>query len=83
MALDFQPVTLAAPAPDTRGVLVFREGKLLAVLSCLGDIHEELGGRWFVEVALGELPRPQPETFSTLAAFEGWLAAPAAPTRLT
>ena len=71
MALTFQPITLDTEAPDRDATLVLRDGRLLAVLCCLSDIHQE-AGQWFLEVAFTEL-RPSPTTWATLAAFEQWL----------
>ena len=75
MEVEFQRVTLDTDTPDRNATLVFRNGRLLAVLSCLSDIHGEIGGTWFIEATFSELPRPQPQTFVTLQTFETWLAA--------
>ena len=71
MVLTFQPITLDTDAPDRDATLVLRDGRLLAVLCCLSDIHEE-AGHWFLEVAFADL-RPAPVTWETLEAFEAWL----------
>ena len=73
MALSFQPVTLDASGPDRDGALAFRDGRLVAVLSRLSDIHGDLGGRWFVEATFSDMPRRQPQTFETLDHFGDWL----------
>jgi hypothetical protein len=73
MALTFQPVSLDGNAPDRDAMLVFREGRLLAVLTCLSDIHAELVGRWFVEATFGDLPSGHAPVFETLDGFETWL----------
>lgn len=74
MALSFQSVTLDTNSPDRDALLVFRDGGLLAVLSCLSDIHGDLTGKWFLEATFGELPASQSQVYDTLAAFEDWLA---------
>jgi len=74
MNLSRQPVTLDANTPDQEGLLVFREGRLLAVLSCLGDIHTDLQGHWFIEATFGTMPKQSPLTFETIAHFEEWLS---------
>jgi hypothetical protein len=73
MTLSFQPVILDADMPDKEATLVFREGRLLAVLTCLSDIHEDLRGHWFIEAIFGKIPQRQPQAFETLARFEEWL----------
>lgn len=76
MTLTFQAVTLDTETPDGEATLVFRDGRLLAVLSRLSDIHDDLAGRWFIEAAFGEVPRPH-QTFETLDTLEAWFAGPA------
>lgn len=73
MALSFQSVTLDANSPDREGTLVFRDGRLLAVLTCLSDIHADLAGSWFVEAAFGDVPIVQPPVFETIDQFGEWL----------
>ena len=73
MSLSFQTVTLDTETPDRDAVLVFRDGRLLAVLSCLSDMHGDLAGSWFIEAVFGDTPRSQPQTFETLARLEQWL----------
>jgi hypothetical protein len=74
MALSFQPVTLDSSTPDREGVLVFRDDQLLAVLTCLSDIHAELAGRWFVEAVFGDVPVVRAPIFDTADQFASWLA---------
>ena len=73
MALVFQPATLAADSPDSEATIVFRDGRLLAVLSRLSDIHDDLQGFWFVEAAFTRLPPRAPQAFASLSAFEPWI----------
>jgi hypothetical protein len=74
MALSFQAVTLDGTSPDSEGRLVFRDGRLFAVVSCLSEIHAEWAGTWYIEAAFADLPRHQPQTFGSLAELEEWLA---------
>ena len=74
MAVSLQTVTLDTDDPDRDGLMVFRDGKLLAILSCLSDIHEELEGRWFVEAIFGKNACLQPPTFATPDEFEQWVS---------
>jgi hypothetical protein len=73
--LSFQTVELDADTPDRDATLAFRDGRLLAVLSRLSDMHDDLTGHWYVEATFGDLPGGQPQTFVTLALFEEWLDA--------
>jgi hypothetical protein len=73
VVLSFQAVTLDSSSPDQEGTLVFRNGRLLAVVTCLSDIHPELAGRWFVEATFGSVPIVHPPAFETLDQFEDWI----------
>src|SRR4051812_14028912 len=62
-----EPIALPSDFGDEDGVLVFRNDRLIAVLSCLGEIHGQLKGRWYIEAHFA----PQqagglPDTFSSL-----------------
>jgi len=76
MTLSFQPVTLDGNIPDCEATLVFRDGRLLAVLTHLSDIHDDLAGRWFVEAMFGNVPRRQTPIFETVDHFGDWLKKP-------
>ena len=73
MVLTFQVVTLDSNSPDQEGSLVFRDGRLLAVITRLSDIHPELAGRWFVEATFGRVPIVYPPPFETIDEFEDWV----------
>ena len=73
MDLSYKDVTLDNEASDNRALLVFRNGRLLAVLSCLSDLHGELAGRWFIEVFFEGTPTLVGPIFETIAEFEEWL----------
>ena len=73
MKLSFQEATLDTDSPDREATLVFRDGKLLAVLCCLSDIHGDLAGEWFVEALFARAPKNQPIAFKDLTLFEEWI----------
>lgn len=72
MGIEFQPVTLDSGDLDNDAMLVFRDGRLLAVLTCLSDIHEDLHGKWFVEATFTGIPQVQAPTFAELSEVEAW-----------
>ena len=74
MALPFQAATLDVDTPDREATLVFRDGRLLAVLSCLSDIHAEPAGSWFMEAVSAISPAPEHQTFDSLERLEERLA---------
>lgn len=71
---SFQPVTLDTTSPDSEAALVFRSGRLVAVLTRLSDIHADLGGKWFLEAAFANVPAVQPVVFETMEQFGEWLS---------
>jgi len=73
MKLTFQPVTLAASNNDDEGMLVFRDGHLLGVLSRLSEIHDNLAGLWFIEALFDRGPEYHMPTFESLEDVESWL----------
>ena len=73
MALVFQPVTLDGASPDRAAALVFRDGRLTAVLTCLGDIHAEMADKWFIEAMFGDAAVGHNPVFDSKQAFEEWL----------
>lgn len=78
MKILFDPVIIANDFGDEVGRLVFDEGRLVAVLSCLGGSHGELAGQWYVEAAFGDsLPAYAP-LFVSLESVEDWLERQAA-----
>jgi hypothetical protein len=74
MTLSFQPIELSTRGPDCDGMLVLSDGRLIAVLSRLSDIHGALAGRWYVEAAFRDLPTTPEETFDSLVSLERRLA---------
>lgn len=71
MAVTTQKVTLDCQ-DDGEGVLVFRDGRFLAVACRLGDLHGELTGSWFIEAAVGSAEDWRGATFATLEEVECW-----------
>jgi hypothetical protein len=74
MTFSFQPIALSTRGPDSDGMLVLRDGALIAVLSRLSAIHGSLEGRWYVEAAFRDLPTAPGETFGDLDSVERRLA---------
>lgn len=73
MLLSFQPVTLDTDAPDQEATLVFREGRLLAVLTRLSHIHTENEGKWFLETLFAAVPVLRAPLFETPDELSAWL----------
>jgi hypothetical protein len=73
MILNLQPARVATGG-DEEGMLVFSEGKLVAVLVHLSDENEIAPGDWYLEAGFGsrldELSHP---TFPTLEAAQDWI----------
>ena len=70
MSLFLQPVRVATGS-DEEGLLVFADDqRLVAVLTRLGDQHEELSGRWFLEAGFGRLDQPHHLIFADLEAAQ-------------
>lgn len=77
MTVSFEPVVLDS-CVDNEAVLVFREGRLIAVVSRLGELHQELAGRWFVETTFDAGQRTPAHPFRDLSEVESWIGAPSA-----
>ncbi len=73
--ISFEPVILDASHDDVEGQLVYREGRLLAVATRLGEAHGDAAGRWFVEALFNDKADPLHETFASLAEVGERLAA--------
>lgn len=73
MTASYQGITLDTGGIDDQAVLVLREGRLTAVLSRLGAMHDDLVGKWSVE-ALFVAPPPWPRNiFADPDEFVAWL----------
>ena len=73
MSPRLAPVTLGTSlgSSDEHGQLLYVGERLVAVLVCLSDDHEDLKGRWFIEAAFG-LPTCD-ATFTTLNEVIEWV----------
>jgi hypothetical protein len=76
--IEVKPVTLPSEVGDEDGMLLFHDGRLIAVLSCLGELHDDLAGRWFVEARFGSPAPGLPETFVSLEEAQSRLVGPGA-----
>ncbi len=72
MALTYQPVQLDADYGDSACMLVFRDGRLSAVLTCLGDDYDDLAGSWYLEASFSENLSGPRRNFASLDAFGEW-----------
>jgi hypothetical protein len=69
MTVTFEPVELDTAQGDRTGMLVFADGRLLAVLSRLDADHGDLAGRWFVEAAFREISPLPSRTYESPTGF--------------
>jgi hypothetical protein len=75
MSVSFQEIMLDTGNTDDRAVLVLRNGRLIAVLSQLSEMHDDMAGRWFVEAVFGPTPSTDRHVFDDPTDFADWLAA--------
>ena len=75
MKLERQKTRVETGGPDEAGCLVFADGKLVAVLVQLSEMHESMAGKWFVEHGFGPLERVEAGIFDDLDAAERWVEA--------
>ena len=54
---------------DGEALLVFQDGRLAAVLTRLEAFHEDLAGRWYIEMLFSNPISPTPETFESPEGF--------------
>lgn len=73
MTFTLQP-TQVATINDEEGMLVFFDGRLVAVLVRLSDKNEVAPGDWYLEAGFGRGHGPTHPTFPTLDAAQGWIA---------
>ncbi len=73
MKLTLQPVRVAVGL-DEEGMLVFVDGRLVAVLVQLSDTHEDMAGEWFLETGYGALSGPDHPVFPSLGAAREWVS---------
>ena len=72
MRLLLQPVRVATGAEED-GLLVFAEGRLVAVLVQLSDENEIAPGEWYLEAGYGQLDGPDHPTFSNPEVAQAWI----------
>ena len=75
MSFTLQPVRVETGTDDEEGLLVFADGRLVAVLVRLSDRHGTAAGQWFYERGFGRLDGPDHPVFSDLEAAQSWIAA--------
>lgn len=73
MVVEFRPVELASRHHVEEARLVFRKGRLIAVISRLDESQGELAGRWFVEACFDGIIDCPRDTFDDLADIEQWV----------
>ncbi len=79
MSFTLQPMWVATGV-DEEGMLVLDEReRLVAVLTRLGEPHDGLAGRWFLEAGFGHLDEPDHTTFADLDAAQDWIGKRLAP----
>lgn len=76
MAITFTPVELDTANGDRRGLLVFSDGKLTAVMCCLDEGHGDEAGRWFVETTFRNIQLVSSHTYDSPEAFAVSLGKP-------
>jgi hypothetical protein len=59
---------------DEDGLLVFADGRLVAVLVRLSDEHGDKAGQWFLEHGFNRLDGTAHPTFGDLEAAQAWIA---------
>ncbi len=74
MSLTLQPTRVATGADD-EGMLVYSDGKLVAVLVHLSDENEVAPGEWYLEAGFGRgFEGPNHRSFPTLEAAQDWIS---------
>ena len=74
-SFTLRPVALATDMPDNKGVLVFAEEKLIAILSRLdASFHGKAKGKWFLEIGFGSGDHHVPAPFDQLSDAVRWIA---------
>jgi hypothetical protein len=71
MNIKFQPVRVATGSDDENGLLAYADGRLVAVLVHLSELHDDLSGAWFLEAVFGL--RESSRTFPNLESAKEWL----------
>ena len=71
--IRWQPVVLNT-THDSDAMLAFVDDRLVAVVSRLGELHEEFVGWWFVEAIFDNARRTHIDAFKELSEAEAWIA---------
>ena len=72
MRLVLRPVRVATGAEED-GLLVFDDGRLVAVLVRLSEENEIAPGEWFLEAGFGGLDGPDHPSFKDLDGAQDWI----------
>jgi hypothetical protein len=73
MTFTLRPVRVATGL-DEEGMLVFDgEQRLVAVLTHLSGQHEEIAGKWFLEVGFGQIDMTRHPVFADLDEAQRWI----------
>ena len=72
MSFQFTPVLLYGISPDNEGILLFKEGRLLAVLTRLSSIHDDREGQLFIEAVFGDISVPADHLLPDIEAATAW-----------
>lgn len=73
MNIGLEPVDIDTGSDDREGMLVNRDGRLVAILVRLSEGHDG-AGKWFVEAGFGMLRDLRDTTFPTLETAREWFA---------
>ncbi|MFE1598148.1 hypothetical protein [Methylobacterium sp. ID0610] len=74
LQLASQAVRIATFTEPEDGLLLFANGRLVAIISQLrNSVSDELAGRWFLEAGFGPCAHRAPEAFDTAGDAERWV----------
>ena len=73
MRLVLQPVRVATGAEEDE-LLIFDDGRLVAVLVQLSEENEIAPGEWFFEAGFGGLDGPDHPSFKDLHGAQAWIS---------
>jgi hypothetical protein len=71
MSVELKEIQIASDY-DHEGRLILIDGRLIAVMVKLSELHEHLAGRWYLETGYGVLKSEQP-SFSDLDSAVEWI----------
>lgn len=74
MSLQLQPARVATfQQGGEQGLLVWADGRLVAVLVQLSDAYGEDTGKWHLEAAFGRVAHPSADIFADLDEAQAWI----------